>query len=334
MAEWPAGVTEALVLSAIDGILRREDWDTVSVKVVLKKLEELVPGGAENSMRPHKKFVKVAVDDAMARILAEQGQAGEADSAEAEAAEEEADPAAASDGEAPDQEAAPADGAGAVEEEEAADEHPAEAETAVAEGEPAKKKRRVVDGDGDAAAAAGSKAAVGGSAVAGEEAEGEDAEDMKPDADAAVVVGKPTHKADGKLFYGAMKMRNESYAVGQDVYLENGRGLPYVARLQEIFVYAFAPSEVYFNARWYYREADVHEYAKLAGAKEEVRFEGKPLSAARKELFFSLHFDENHADCVLRPCSVHLREDRDSVSRLDLSSLHAYYATRAYDNKV
>lgn len=39
-----------------------------------------------------------------------------------------------------------------------------------------------------------------------------------------------------------------------------------MARLQEIFAYAFAPTELYFNARWYYRKDDVHDYAKLAGA--------------------------------------------------------------------
>ena len=50
--------------------------------------------------------------------------------------------------------------------------------------------------------------------------------------------------------------------------------VPYVARLQQIFVYSFAPSEVYFNARWYYRVGDVHEYAKMSGAKGDVEYEG------------------------------------------------------------
>ena len=62
--------------------------------------------------------------------------------------------------------------------------------------------------------------------------------------------------------------------------LENGADVPYVARLQEIFVYSFASSEVYFNARWYYREGDVHEYAKMAGASGKVKYEGGTLTAA------------------------------------------------------
>eukprot|EP00965_Chrysotila_dentata_P069630 2299621-Pleurochrysis_carterae.AAC.5 len=41
----------------------------------------------------------------------------------------------------------------------------------------------------------------------------------------------------------------------------------HVYALQEIFVYSFAPTEVYFLARWYYREDDTHEYARLQGAK-------------------------------------------------------------------
>lgn len=100
-----------------------------------------------------------------------------------------------------------------------------------------------------------------------------------------------------------MQKGEETYEVGQDCYLENGADVPYVARLQEIFVYSFASSEVYFNARWYYREGDVHEYAKMAGASGKVKYEGGTLTAAPSELFFSLHFDENHSDCVLRPCA-------------------------------
>jgi len=113
--------------------------------------------------------------------------------------------------------------------------------------------------------------------------------------------------------------------------------VPYVARLQQIFVYSFAPSEVYFNARWYYRVGDVHEYAKMSGAKGDVEFEGATLDAHRKELFFSLHMDENHADCILRSCSVHLtrspEEPSSSVWDTVSSSQHEYLAWRAYDNK-
>ena len=83
--------------------------------------------------------------------------------------------------------------------------------------------------------------------------------------------------------------------------------VPYVARLQQIFVYSFAPSEVYFNARWYYREGDVHEYARMSGARGDVEYEGGKLRAQRKELFFSLHMDENHADCILRSLTLLLK---------------------------
>ena len=116
------------------------------------------------------------------------------------------------------------------------------------------------------------------------------------------------NQADGKHFYSKMRKGDETLSVGQDVYLENDLQIPYVARLQEIFTYTFAPKEVYFNARWYYREADVHEYAKLQGAKADVKWEGDRLTAMPPELFFSLHNDENHTvtlplenhtDCIL-----------------------------------
>ena len=43
---------------------------------------------------------------------------------------------------------------------------------------------------------------------------------------------------------------DEVWAIGQDVYLENGSAEPYVARLQEIFVYSFAPTEVGGPSPW------------------------------------------------------------------------------------
>merc|ERR1711965_467060 len=47
--------------------------------------------------------------------------------------------------------------------------------------------------------------------------------------------------------------------------------------------------------------------------------------------------DENHADCILRACSVHLLRTNDSPSFTILdaieSSNHEYLAWRAYDNK-
>lgn len=210
MADWPEGVTEAKVVASIDGILRREDWDQLSVKVVLKKLEaELVASGADGSLRAHKKFVKTAVDDAMARILAEGSEPGGGGAAgapkptqletpadipeppaEAEA-EEEAAPAPAPPEAAPEVDSAP----GSAPAPEAVPGADVDADDA-----PARKKRRVDEDEDESAAAA-----------EGEEDEDEEEEDE----DAAVVVGKPTRKADGKLFYTQMKKRNEAYSIGQ-----------------------------------------------------------------------------------------------------------------------
>ena len=130
-----------------------------------------------------------------------------------------------------------------------------------------------------------------------------------------------------------MRKGDETLSVGQDVYLENDLQIPYVARLQEIFTYTFAPKEVYFNARWYYREADVHEYAKLQGAKADVKWEGDRLTAMPPELFFSLHNDENHTDCILRACVVHLIADHPEGSMWGQLKRHEYMAWRAYDAK-
>ena len=121
------------------------------------------------------------------------------------------------------------------------------------------------------------------------------------------------------------------------MYLENGMAVPYVARLQEIFVYAFAPTEVYFNARWYYRVGDVHEYARMSGATGDVEYEGEELQAHPKELFFSLHMDENHADCILRACDVHLQRTSEEPHARMWDAVnpnpHEYLCWRAYDNK-
>lgn len=48
-----------------------------------------------------------------------------------------------------------------------------------------------------------------------------------------------------------------------------------------------------------------------------MKFEGGVLTASPKELFFSLHLDENHSDCILRPCNVHLCEDRAKAPQLE-----------------
>ena len=109
--------------------------------------------------------------------------------------------------------------------------------------------------------------------------------DFEDDPDAPRVVGKPTHKMDGKTFYTRMTKGDQELRVGQDVYLENNQDEPYKARLQEIFTYSFAPSEVYFNARWYYSVSDVHEYAKMSGAKGDVEYDGEVLTAERRSFF-------------------------------------------------
>lgn len=415
--------SEALVLEEIERILRTEDWDTISVKLVLKKLEQKLAHGAEGSLRPHKKLVKAAVDEAMARILAEgarqsdpasAGVGAEGDRVEGGPAPtiQDAPPHAADSHEeaTPSEQKAEEEGWNGVEqpvrqqrttdeERTTGEERPTEevrstvieqplgepvtsadkpvdtqaeveghveAPAALAVQEdmasappdeeasthadsPAHKRRRLVaidDDDDDekgpettsapATAADGSKEEKTADDDDEDEGDEDEDEEEEADADAAVVLDKAIRKADGKLFYSQMKKQGETYSVGQDVYLENGREAPYVARLQEIFTYAFAPSEVYFNARWYYRKDDVHDYAKLAGATFDVKFEGATLEAAPKELFFSLHLDENHSDCVLRPCNVHLREDRDSARSLadSLTSQHEYFAWRAYDNKA
>ena len=188
------------------------------------------------------------------------------------------------------------------------------------------------DSDDEAAAPAAAPAA----AADGEGAFDDD-DDESDDPDAPVVVGKSTHKAEGKLFYEKMKKGDETISVGQDVYLENGMEVPYVARLQQIFVYSFAKKEIYFTARWYYREPDCHEYARMAGAKDdyEVTWGGEKLFAEPKELFFSLHLDENHADTILRACSVQLREADSAPAFEAFTNLgrHEFLAWRAYDNK-
>ena len=152
-----------------------------------------------------------------------------------------------------------------------------------------------------------------------------------------MVVGEVDAQGEGKLFYEKMKKGDETISVGQDVYLENGMEVPYVARLQQIFVYSFAKKEIYFTARWYYREPDCHEYARMAGAKDdyEVTWGGEKLFAEPKELFFSLHLDENHADTILRACSVQLREADSAPAFEAFTNLgrHEFLAWRAYDNK-
>ena len=69
-------ISERTLNAAIDRLLRREDWDTISVKVVLQMLETELTPGADGSLRAHKEFVKAAIDKAMARIIVEGGMGG------------------------------------------------------------------------------------------------------------------------------------------------------------------------------------------------------------------------------------------------------------------
>jgi len=170
--------------------------------------------------------------------------------------------------------------------------------------------------------------------------EDDDDDDEDEDPDAPQVAGKPISKSEGKVYYRKMIIKgSDELRLGQDVYLDTDGSEPYVARLEEIFVYSFAPNEVYFNARWYYRCNDCTEYARLAGAPADyvVQYEGSDLTAEPKELFFSLHFDENHADCILRGCSVHLLQtDEEPIPAVWdklTDSMHEFVAWRAYDNK-
>jgi hypothetical protein len=298
--------------------------------VILGRLEQmLLPQQPPGTLKPCKKVVKGLVDVSMRSII-EQNEAAKAVEAAAPP-EPEATPS-------PMEEEAPA-AADAVAEKPpaaAANEAPAvrDADPAASGDEdheaPPGKRRRVEEAESPAAA-------EGGEGGGNEEQHEEEEEDDDDDPDAPRVTGKPMYKLDGKSFYKKMTKGDVVMEVGQDVYLENNQDIPYVARLQEIFVYSFAPSEVYFNARWYYRVGDVHEYARMSGATRDVEFDGGELMAEAKELFFSLHMDENHADCILRSCSVHLLRGTDpppsSAWNAVTDAHHEYIAWRAYDNK-
>ena len=71
------------------------------------------------------------------------------------------------------------------------------------------------------------------------------------------------------------------------------------------------------TSRRYYRVDDCHEYAQqYHGLKGPVQWDDRTLDAMPKELFFSLHPDENHADCILRTCTVLFhREDFEPQAR-------------------
>ncbi|KAJ1630520.1 hypothetical protein T492DRAFT_1002409 [Pavlovales sp. CCMP2436] len=260
-------VSEAILAPAVEQLLRTEDWDTVTVKLIMRKLEELLADGAElpaGWIQPHKKLVKQLVDSTMAAILAEQ----QAAVVEEPAAEEEEEEEAA-----------------AEEEEEAdADEEP--------EPKKAPSRKRLVarkddddDGEEEEPAAAAD--------AADEEADGADA--LNGEDDDARFVGRALYSRSGKIHFNGWTSKGVTYRLGMDVYLEppdSDDTLPYVARLIDVYAYAFAEDEVYFNARWYYRDCDVKQY----GLRDAAR--AATLHALDRELYMSLHEDENHADTV------------------------------------
>ena len=346
--EYPAGLTPDALKGGMENLLRTESWDTLTIKVIMAKLEEsLLPQQPPGTLKPVKKVIKEMMDTVMKQILVERQEQEEKEKAEA-AAKAEAEAAAAAAAAAAAEKKAKEDAAAAK----ASIEADSDEEDAQAAKPPPGKRQRVTvaddddsddeaptgreamveeDDDDDEVAASPSKKAAAAAAASDEEDEEDD------DPDAPKVSGKPTYKDDGKLFYDKMTKGKDTFRVGQDVYLENEKQIPYVARLQEIFVYAFAPSEVYFNARWYYRVGDVHEYARMSGATRDVQFEGEELEAHEKELFFSLHMDENHADCIMRTCKVHLLRSPETPKLEAWDAVaeerHEYVAWRAYDNK-
>ena len=327
-AEWPGGLTLERVHEALEKLLGSESWETLTMKVILAKLEaSLLPQHPPGTLKPFKKLIKEKVDTLMRQMLPA-FEAAKSAAAETETAAPTADQATTENqAEKRTMDSAPVE-----------DAHVEEAGDA-----PAGKRQRVGEEEEATEEAAGAvepapeePAKEGDAAKDDDEMGGES--DFEDDPDAPRVVGKPTHKMDGKTFYTRMTKGDQELRVGQDVYLENNQDEPYKARLQEIFTYSFAPSEVYFNARWYYSVSDVHEYAKMSGAKGDVEYDGEVLTAEPKELFFSLHTDENHADCILRPCTVHLvRVPQDEPPALmweDVMEMqHEYVAWRAYDNK-
>ena len=64
-----------------------------------------------------------------------------------------------------------------------------------------------------------------------------------------------------------------------------------------------------------------------------LRLTSDELRVDRRELFFSLHLDENHADCILRSCTVYLEEERPGGHKWDALGRHEFLAWRAYDSK-
>ena len=238
--EVPADLlAEEELQTGLRDLLQSESWDILTLKVVLAKLEQRLPQHPPGTLKPFKKAIKAQIDQMMKSLLAQGGGAPPVPEG------------AASDPVAP---AAPDEPAPNAEAEAGGGE--TNADKAEVGAEPAKKRRKVVareeDEEGDEGIEASEPAVAadedeprdGVAAQDEEEEEEDDDDDDEEDPDAPRVSGKPTHKSDGKTFYKEMFKGDEKLTVGQDVYLENNQDIPYVARLQEIFVYSFAPTEV------------------------------------------------------------------------------------------
>ena len=227
-------------------LLSNESWDVLTLKVVLARLEQdLLPQQPPGTLKPFKKGIKVEVDNLMQRMMT----TPPANSPGAQHLGEEAEitaqqPLSTSQHSATSQP-----------EEDSVDERQAPA---------AKRQRTAVDEgvrdqiDSVPEARAGDEQQPKSDAPHEGETQGatdeidedEEEEDEDDDPDAPRVIGKSTAKQDGKTFYRRMTKGDDELRIGQDVYLDTDGSEPYVARLQEIFVYDFAPNEVYFNARW------------------------------------------------------------------------------------
>lgn len=337
-----AEITPEVLAPAVEALLRTEDWDTVTVKLIMRKLETALADGADLApgwIAPHKKLIKQIVDDKMTAILAERnGEAGEASAG----ASEPGGPAIAGTAAAP-----------AAEQPARQAEPPRARDDATGgTGAQAGRKRPASDTDGAAPAAReapqpaaeaeaearrgtpaassggeeGNGAEEGGKEERGERGAGTQADGAGDDGDdTARFVGKPIATRNGKVHYSAWRSEGVTYRLGMDVYLEpssDAEALPYVARLVDIYAYAFAADEVYFNARWYYRDADVRQYGLLDAARAES------LRAAEGELYMSLHEDENHADTVLRAAKVCVLQGKGPAPLLEQ---HEYFVRYAYD---
>lgn len=303
-------VSEERLLEEIEAILRVADWDTITGKDIRTKLEtKLDPDKPPGWLQPQKKRLKLMVDDVMQRVTSQSARA-EATAPETEmatAAPEEAS-RTATFSPAP---AAEAQSGPAVE-------APAE------ENRPTGGSRPLPKEPLEDAPSAGVD--VCPPPAAAPEGDGDIGED--DGGDDPTFLGEPLKERDGRIFYRGFVKWGHTYTVGTDVYLSSGsdEAEPYLARLMEVYAYAFAGDEVYFRARWWYREGDVRDYGLRDPAKE------RGLEAEEAELFYAIHDDENHADTVLRPAKVGIVQGSGSAPAL--SEPHEYFATRAYDQGV